>query len=84
MCICVCVCLRLSKKQKQKQNPSSLNRFAQRAKTIKNTAMINQKRSVEELEAIVKKLSSQLKRLQQYIAVLEGELEKANVGVVVV
>jgi len=56
-------------------------RFAQRAKTIKNTATINQQRSVEELEAIVKKLSSQLKRLQQYISLLESELEKANPGV---
>ena len=53
-------------------------RFAQRAKTIKNNAVVNQKRSIGELEAIVAKLTEEITRLSRYIARLEQELSKAN------
>src|SRR3989338_6816592 len=53
-------------------------RFAQRAKTIKNNATINQKRSIEELQAIVAKLTEEINQLTRYISVLERELSTAN------
>jgi kinesin family member 5 len=51
-------------------------RFAQRAKTIKNKAVVNRKRSVEELEAIVKKLAEQIESMRRYIAALERALKQ--------
>jgi hypothetical protein len=51
------------------------------AKTIKNTVTINQKRSVEELEALLKNLQKELAALRVYTKKLETKLGITN-GVV--
>ena len=52
--------------------------FAKRAKTIKNKVVVNQKRSVEELEQIVSQLTKKLNALQGYSAALEEELREVK------
>jgi kinesin family protein 5 len=49
-------------------------RFGQRAKTIKNKAVVNQQRSVEELNNIIKKLLAEIAALKKHITTLEGRL----------
>lgn len=53
-------------------------RFGQRAKTIKNKAKINQQRSIEELELIVKKLTRELQLVKRYARRLEDELKTSK------
>ena len=48
-------------------------RFAQRAKSITNQVTVNQKRSVEELELIVKKLLDEVKLLKKKLGMPESE-----------
>lgn len=49
-------------------------RFGQRAKAIKNVVKINQQRSLEELEYIIKTLTTKMQSQSRYINVLEREL----------
>ncbi len=55
-------------------------RFAQRAKAITTTVSVNQRRSVEELEALVAQLTRELEQGRVYIGVLERELLAATPG----
>ena len=70
-------------------SPSSYNametlatlRFGNRAKNIKNQAKINQVRSIEELEALLKRAEKAIDMQQGYIAMLEEQLaDIANGG----
>ncbi len=49
-------------------------RFGASAKTIKNTVSINQKRSVEELEALLKNMQKEMASLRAYTKKLEVKL----------
>ncbi|XP_049850287.1 uncharacterized protein LOC126322410 [Schistocerca gregaria] len=51
-------------------------KFGQRAKSIKNCVFINQKRSVKELEVIIKNLTLELSRMKTYTEFLKTEILK--------
>lgn len=55
-------------------------RFAQRAKAIQTRVTVNQRRSVDELEAMVAALTLELERARRYIAQLEQGVDGARLG----
>jgi hypothetical protein len=54
-------------------------KFAQRAKTIKNRVVVNEEKSVAELNAIINQLKKENEGLQKYALGLEGALRDAGV-----
>lgn len=67
-------------------SPSSFNasesmstlRFGSRAKNIKNQAVVNESRSVEELEALLAKAQRTIEMQQSNLIALEAQLEQIN------
>ena len=68
-------------------SPSSYNavetvstlRFGNRAKRIENAVKVNQRRSVEELEALLLRAEKAITIMQDYISRLEGKLQELGV-----